>query len=91
MKQGWLAVLLAGALAGCSSGGYDSEMADNFIKSCTARGTSSKAYCRCTLDVFQRRHSQSEFQSMEAVMTSTGVMPDAFAQTLFISMKECKR
>lgn len=91
MNRGWLAVLLTVVLAGCSGGGYDSEISENFIKSCTARGTSSKAYCSCMLDVFQRRHSQSEFQTMESVMTSTGVMPDAFAQTLFTAMEECKR
>lgn len=91
MKRGWLAVLLVGALVTCSGGSYDSEVAGNFIQSCTARGTSSKAYCNCTLDVFQRRHSQSEFQAMEVKLMSTGVMPKAMADTLVVAMKECKR
>ena len=66
MRSLVLAVLLAAAAAACRDAHddvYPAEVVQNFMESCTVRG--SVGACRCTLDAIQRRFTVEEFRALE--------------------------
>ena len=59
-----LFVLLA---AGCRAPGheYPPDVVENFMRACTARGT-SEAACRCSLDGIRRLYAPDDYRALEA-------------------------
>lgn len=83
----WLAVLL---VAGCSqSHGFSEEVADNYMRACTASGQSSPARCSCMMHEFERDYSDQAFRDLDQEMRTTLRIPDSFAQALAAAAKTC--
>lgn len=76
-------------LVGCSSSGYDSDVQERFLNACKGKGSTS-AFCECKLDVFEKRHNQTELTQLELVMTQTQSIPPAIQQTLQVVSTECR-
>lgn len=73
-------------VAGCDRGPdnhYPPEIVDNFLASCTQKGT--KAACECSIDLIQRRFTVEQFQAMEARMAKGEVPKD-----LMDAVAECQ-
>ncbi|HEV7731093.1 MAG TPA: hypothetical protein VGR62_02980 [Candidatus Binatia bacterium] len=73
-------------VAGCDRGPdhpYPAEIVDNFLASCTQKGT--KEACQCSIDLIQRRFTVEQFQAMEARMAKGEVPKD-----LMDAVAECQ-
>jgi hypothetical protein len=68
-----LLVVFAAACGGSSEHSYPTEVVDNFMNSCTQKG--SKESCTCAIDHIQKKFTLDEFRSMEARMANKGEIP----------------
>ena len=70
-----------------SSGGWSSEIENNFIEGCMGEGASA-AYCECCLEGIQDVYSEEEFIEEEAKMM-TGYPSEKLTSTMMKVSMEC--
>ncbi len=81
-----LALTLLASLAGCSSR-YDSQVEDNFTRSCQVRH--SARFCQCYLKKTEDKLSQKEMQNLEQDMQMTQQIPDKIAAIALEAIADC--
>lgn len=91
LRQVLIAALAALALAACGGGGedYPAEIAEPFLSSCTAGGT-SRAVCQCALDELEAEYSVEEFTE-ESTRFAQGSASEEFSQDIIRFSVECQQ
>ncbi len=84
-----MAITALAVLISCGGGGedYPPEIAEPFLNSCSAGGT-SRAVCQCALDKLEPKYSVEEF-SQESVKFSQGGGSEEFKQDITSASVEC--
>jgi hypothetical protein len=76
MSRYALALVLIAVAAACGGNDahtYPDEIVQNFMNSCTQKG--SKASCECAIDHIQKKFTLDEFKAIEARMANKGEVP----------------
>lgn len=68
---------------------YPPEVDDEFLKSCTAAGSSDK-FCACMLEKVKNKYSFEEFSAIEAKITA-GAPPEEFVEFSGKAKAECMK
>ena len=82
-----LAISMVLALGACgdddggSSSGFDSEARDAYMQGCLEDG--NEAFCQCTLDEFEKRFSQDEFERLALQLNDPNDAPEEFVEVIF--------
>jgi hypothetical protein len=86
-----VAPLMALAVAACGGGGedYPAEVAEPFLSSCTAGGT-SEAVCQCALDKLEEEYSLEEFTE-ESTAFAQGSASEEFSQDIVQFSLQCQQ
>jgi hypothetical protein len=68
--------------AGCQQRGnvYPAEVAENFMRACTARA--SEKACRCALAELQRRYTLEQYQAIEGAIAAKKQVPGDLNQVM---------
>lgn len=87
--QKLLTITALAVLVSCGRGAedYPPEIAEPFLNSCAAGGTSSET-CQCALDKMEEKYSAEEF-SQESLKFSQGTGSEEFKQDITSFSVEC--
>ncbi|NQV07282.1 hypothetical protein HQ535_12095 [bacterium] len=80
-------VLVLGACGDDDAGsGFDSTSRNAYMTGCLEDG--NEAFCSCTLDEFEQRYSQDEFEALALELSNPDEAPEAFVEVILMCISE---
>src|SRR5690625_882582 len=62
--------------------GWDEQVRANFMDACLATSAGASGYCACTLEHFEERYTQQEFERLEQRLTADHPLPEDASQII---------